>query len=127
MSIVGEDLLKHSTGCFIYSYVIQVISAKTLCSKVVLAICEIFLHESNRNYNSYRFSYKLAFIFRLSFLTKQKQESGFRQVGGLVTRNISVFCSWRVTLYFKAILNSIDFYKGIFLHGMEIYMSNKSF
>ena len=23
---------------------------------------------------------------------KQKQESGFQQVGGLVTRNISVFC-----------------------------------
>ena len=28
----------------------------------------------------------------LSFLTNQKQESGFQQVGGLVTRNISVFC-----------------------------------
>ena len=92
VSIVGEDLLKHSAGCFIYSYVIQVISAKALCSKVVLAIWEMFLHENNRNYNSYRFSYKLAFIFRLSFLTKQKQGSGFQQVGGLVTRNISYFC-----------------------------------
>ena len=28
--------------------------------------------------------------FFLSFLTNQKQESGFQQVGGLVTRNISV-------------------------------------
>ena len=27
-----------------------------------------------------------------SFLTNQKQESGFQQVGDLVTRNISVFC-----------------------------------
>ena len=29
--------------------------------------------------------------FFLSFLTNQKQESGFQQAGGLVTRNISVF------------------------------------
>ena len=28
----------------------------------------------------------------LSFLTNQKQELGFQQVGGLVTRIISVFC-----------------------------------
>ena len=27
-----------------------------------------------------------------SFLTNQKQESGFQEVGGLVTRNLSVFC-----------------------------------
>ena len=26
------------------------------------------------------------------FLTKEKQESGFQQVGGMVMRNISVFC-----------------------------------
>ena len=29
--------------------------------------------------------------FFLSFLTNHKQESGFQQAGGLVTRNISVF------------------------------------
>ena len=34
----------------------------------------------------------------------------------MVMRNISVFCLKRVTLYFKVKLNSIDFYKGIFLH-----------
>ena len=28
----------------------------------------------------------------LSFLTNQKQESVFQEVGGPVTRNISVFC-----------------------------------
>ena len=44
------------------------------------------------NYNTYRFSYKFVFILFLSFLTNQKQESGFQQVGGLVMRNISVFC-----------------------------------
>ena len=50
------------------------------------------IHENNRNYNSYRFGYKFAFILFLSFLTNQKRESGFQQVGGLVTGNISVFC-----------------------------------
>ena len=60
--------------------------------KVLLAIWEIFLHENNRNYNSYRFSYEFAFVLFLSFLSNQKQESGFQQVSGLVTRNVSVFC-----------------------------------
>ena len=58
---------------------------------VLLAIWEIFLHEKKRNYNFNSFSYKFAFILYLSFLTYQKQESGFQQVGGLITRNISVF------------------------------------
>ena len=49
------------------------------------------LHENNHSYNSYRFSYKFAFILFLSFLTNQKQESGFQLVGDLLTRNISVF------------------------------------
>ena len=31
-------------------------------------------------------------LFSLSFLTNQKQGSGFQQAGGLVTINISVFC-----------------------------------
>ena len=51
----------------------------------------MFLHENNHNYNSYKFSYKLAFILFLSFLSNQKQESGLQQVGGLVKRNVSVF------------------------------------
>ena len=57
-----------------------------------------------------------------SFLTYQKQESGFQQVGGLVTTNISVFCLYRVMLYFKAMLNSRDFYKGIFLHVIPVHI-----
>ena len=64
---------------------------KRCVAKDLLAIWEIFLHENNRNYDSYRFSYKFTFILFLSFLANQKQESGFQQVGGLVTRNISVF------------------------------------
>ena len=65
---------------------------KDCVAKVLLAIWEIFLHENNRNHNSYRFSYKSTLILFLSFLTNQKQESGFQQVGGLVRRNISAFC-----------------------------------
>ena len=64
---------------------------KHCVAKVLLAVWEIFLHEDNCNYSSYRFSYKLAFILFLSFLTNQKQELGFQQVGGVVTRNISFF------------------------------------
>ena len=46
----------HSTGCFIYSFAIQVINEKTLRSKDLTSnLREIFLHENNRNYNSYRF------------------------------------------------------------------------
>ena len=66
---------------------------KDCVGKVLLAIWEMFLHENNRDYNPYKFSYKFAFILFLSFLTNQKQESGFQQVGSLVTtRNISGFC-----------------------------------
>ena len=70
---------------------IRDISEKHCVAKVLLAIGEILLSENNRNYKSYRFSYKFAFIVFLPFLTNQKQESGFQQVGGMVTRNISVF------------------------------------
>ena len=55
-----------------------------------------------------------------NLVTNQKQKSGFQQVGGLVTRNISVFCLSRVALYFKAMPHSINFYKGIFLHVIPV-------
>ena len=64
---------------------------KHCVATALLAIWEIFLPENDRTYNSYRFSYKFPFILFLSFLTNQKQESYFQQVGGLVTRNISIF------------------------------------
>ena len=88
-------------------------SVKNYCvAKVLLATWETFLHENNCTYNSYRFSYKFAFILFSPFLTNQKQESGFQQVGGLVTRNISVFSLKRVALYLKVMPNSMDFYEG---------------
>ena len=61
----------------------------------------------------------LLFLF-LSVLTNQKQESGFQQVGGLVTRNISVFCLLQVALFLKAMPNSINFDKRVFLHVRTI-------
>ena len=64
---------------------------------------------SGKKIYSYRFSYKFASIFFLPFLTNQKQESGFQEVGGLVTRNIYLFGLHRVALYFKVMPNSIDF------------------
>ena len=55
-------------------------------------------------------------LYFFSFLTNQKQQLGFQQVVGLVTRIISVFCLKRVGLYFEAMQNSRNFYKGVFLH-----------
>ena len=81
-----------STGYFIYNFVIQVISEKTLCRKDFTSNLRDIFAWNNRNYDSYIFTYKFAFILFFSFLTNQKEESGFQQVGGLVTRNISVFC-----------------------------------
>ena len=50
-------------------------SVKEHCvAKVLLAIWETFLYENNCNFNSYRFSYKLAFISFLFFRIKQKRK-----------------------------------------------------
>ena len=44
------------------------------------------------------------------------------ELGGLVTRNISTFFLKRVALYFKAMPNLIDFYKGIYLHVVPVHI-----
>ena len=101
-----------STGCFIYSFVNQVICEKTLSSKGFTSNFKDILNENNLTIiPTDLVTNSLWFLF-LSFLTNQKQESGFQQVGGLVTRNISVFCLLQVALYLKAMSNSIDFYKS---------------
>ena len=61
---------------------------KHCAAKFLQAIWDISLHENYCSYNSCRFSCKFAFVLFLSFLTNQKQEPGFHQVGRLVTRNI---------------------------------------
>ena len=40
----------------------------------------------------------------------------------MLTKNISVFSLQRVALYFKGMLNSINFYKIIFLHVIYAYV-----
>ena len=53
------------------------------------------------------------------FFKYQKQQSNFKQDGGLVTRDISVFCLKQVAFYFKAMPNLIDFYEEVFLHDIS--------
>ena len=90
--IVGEDLLS-VLEFFLFTVLWFEGSVKKHCvAKVSLAIWEMFLHENNSNYNSYRFSYKFTFIQILSFFINQKKESGFQQVDGLLMKNIYVFC-----------------------------------
>ena len=91
---------------------------KHCVAKVLQAIWEItvFLYEINCNCDSYKSRCKFAFILFWSFHGIQKQESNFQQVDDLITRNNSPFCLSQVLLFFKDILNSIGFDKGIFLH-----------
>ena len=85
-------------------------SVDKLCvAKKLLAIWETFLDESIYGYSPYKFIYKFALVTLFSIRKNQKQESFSRQVGGLVTRNISGFCLKQVTLYFKGMPNSVDF------------------
>ena len=80
-----------------------------------------FLRENNCNFNSYKFSYKFVFIPSLSFRRNEKQELNFQQVGGLITRNISVFCLQRVALLLKYVPNSIDFYMFYMLFLLVVW------
>ena len=64
---------------------------KIFIEKPVIAIRGTFLKE-NINFNSYKFSHKLASIPFSSFCMKQKQEPYFMEVGVLVTKNVSAFC-----------------------------------
>ena len=83
------------------------LSVKEHCvAKVLLEIWENILHENNRSYDSYRFSYKFGFILFLSFFKNQSQKSGFQKVVGLVMRNISVFYFFIFFIVSHALLQS---------------------
>ena len=84
------------------------------CGWLWVAVGEWTVYNYPFNCNSDKRSWKFAFI-AFFYLRNQTQESGFNQIGGLLTRNISFFCLWWFALYFKVMPNSIDFYKGIFL------------
>ena len=53
-------------------------------------------------------------------LLEIKNKNQILKVGGLVTRNKTVFLFIAVTLYFKTTANSVDIYKGIFLHVIPV-------
>ena len=91
MLIDGEDL--RSASCFVYFFVFQLVSERTLCSKGFTSyfVFYYFVYENKCNSNSYKFSYKLAFIALLPFRMNKKQQLIFYEVGGLVTKNLSVF------------------------------------
>ena len=117
--IVGEDLLR--TFYKLFTVLCFKWSVKKHCvARILQGILERFLRENNRNYNSYKFSYKFDLIPVLSCRRNQKQESKFQQLGDLVTKNISAFCLWRVALYFKGTANLTDFYKRIFWHVIPV-------
>ena len=58
--------------------------------KILLASRGKLLHENNCNFHFYKFSYKLAFIPFPSFCMNEKQEPYFYEVGGLVSKNVSI-------------------------------------
>ena len=121
MSIVGEDLLWTFCRLFYLQFCNSMISEKTLQQR--------FYQEFERYFYikiivtripSYLVTNLFLSFFFFSLLTNQKQEFGFQQVGGLIMRDISVFCLQGVALYVKAMPNSIEFYKGIFSHVMPV-------
>ena len=93
-----KDLL----GAFYKLFYLQFCDSSDQLKKQILAMWKIFLHENNRNYNSYKFSYKFAFAPFLSFLRNQKQESKCQQVVGLASKKISTF--WLESLEFNKLL-----------------------
>ena len=88
----GEDLLKA-----FYEFILRMVLCfkwpveKHSAAKFLKGISDRFSYENNRDYDFYKFSYKFAFISFLSSGINQTEESSFQQLGGLVTRNISVF------------------------------------
>ena len=105
----------------------QVITEKTLCSKDFTS--ETFLWEKNCKYDFFKFSYTFSFLPAFYFRKNQKPESNFQQVGSLVIKKhfciflhivfIQICFHW-VTFHFKGMSNSINVYKGTFLHVIPV-------
>ena len=93
---------------------------KSCVVKVLRAISEIFLHENNPNYQSYRFICKFSFILFLFLLQTKNKNQVFSKLVVWYRAIFLGFCLRRVALYFKAMPNSIDFYKVIFLHVIRV-------
>ena len=63
---------------------------------------------------------EFVFIPFFPFSKNQNKNSNIRQVGDLVKKNISVFSSQLVALYFKDISDLIDLYKGTFSYVIPV-------
>ena len=55
-------------------------NSEKLVGKILPAISETFLDENNCNYNSYKLSYRSAFIFFLSFVETEIKNPIFRKL-----------------------------------------------
>lgn len=64
----------HSTSCFIYGVAFQITSEKKLYRKILQAIWDAILYESNCKCDLYKLKYKIAFISFFSVHDNQKQE-----------------------------------------------------
>ena len=116
-AFLSGGIKHHCTYYFYEQYFMAEWSVKKHCiAKALLAYWDTFLYENNHYYESCKFSYKSAFILLIYHCREQKQGSSLQQVGGLVTRNISVFRLLWVTFYFKGMPILVDFHKGISLH-----------
>ena len=103
----------NSGSYFIYDFVLQEISERPLCNKDFESF---YSKKIVVNIIPVDFVKNWLFFPYFFFRTKQKLRSAFQEVGGLLKKYISVFCLQRVVLHFKGMSNSINFYKGIFLH-----------
>ena len=120
MSVNGEELMRAFYKLFYLRFWwFKGSELKRCVSKVLLEIWDIFLHENNRNYNCYRFSYKFVFLIFLSFLRNPK--TSIKISASWWSCNAKHFCSLFIASH--ALLQSYaeDFYKGIFLHVIPVH------
>ena len=59
------------------------------------------------------------YLYLRPFLNTKSKNQILSKDGGLVTRDISVFCLKQVAFYFKAMPNLIDFNEEVFLHDIS--------
>ena len=78
-------------------------------------------YKNNRNYNSYKCSYKCAFILFLYFPRNLKARIKFSSSWPVANEKYFYFCLFvclfvLFTFYFKVMPDSINIYRSIFLH-----------
>ena len=109
--------LGRSTSCFICGFVFQVIVKNHCIAKIIQGIRQTLLNKNNCTYNCHKFSCKFFFIFFLSCRRNKKKRVKFSSSWWSDDEKyFFLFCLSWVALYFKAMPNSIDFFKRIWLH-----------